>query len=155
MRRCGRDEVVKHVGRMFESAADKKNVVCKPEIGKIRVTVVLGKSDSVVVSFHLPVRGFIMYWKRAVGSPCLVLRLMWSCLPVVRGVLRASACSAPQRLLAQGPPNAAVLCRMPSCSQLLRPKVSGATRRLSVLAAGVCKMIRRGVGGRLVWVVVV
>ena len=42
--------VVWHGGRLFEWAADEKNAVCKPEVGQVRVTVVFGKSDSVVVS---------------------------------------------------------------------------------------------------------
>ena len=36
----------------FSEAANEKNVVCKSEVGKVRVVVVFGKSDSVVV--YLP-----------------------------------------------------------------------------------------------------
>ena len=35
---------------MLERAADERNVVCKPEVAEVRVTIVFDKSDSLLVS---------------------------------------------------------------------------------------------------------
>ena len=50
---CGCGEVVQHGDCVFEQAANENSAVCEPEVGKVRVTVVFGRSDSMVDSVPL------------------------------------------------------------------------------------------------------
>ena len=55
-RSCGK--VVEHGGRVLRRAACGKNVVCKSEVGEVRVGVVFGNFDSVIKPLPLFCHGF-------------------------------------------------------------------------------------------------